>query len=121
MLTREVSSEANSGKVGVTSPPAVTMERKVMMDTHDEPSLASQMIRLFTQFPCAGTRDHGFEVQMPLELSEASYKLVVAHVEFRRKCMNQGFNNLLELLALHHDAFQKACKAAEAAKGGDVQ
>jgi hypothetical protein len=72
------------------------------------------MVRLFTEFPCAGTQDGNFEVQMPREVSQTSYKLIVAHIEFRRKCMNQGFDNLLELLALHYDALQKANDAAAA-------
>jgi len=75
-------------------------------------SIASGLIRLFTEFPCVGTGDPGFSVEMPEELGEASYALVVKSIEFRRRCMNQGFDNLLELLALHH-AHQQKPKAPE--------
>lgn len=86
-----------------------------------EPSIANQLVRLFTEFPCAGTSDPDFELHMPCEVSEASYHLIVNHIEFRRRCMNQGFDNLLELLQMHRDALRKvedivAKKAA--AEGG---
>ncbi len=77
------------------------------MSKTSEQSIASKMIRLFTEFPCAGTNDGGFEIEMPLKLSEACYKVIVNHIEFRRRCMNQGFDNLLELLAMHHDVLQQ--------------
>lgn len=77
------------------------------MNTTKEMSIASRMIRLFTEFPCVGTDDSNFEIELPMELSRQSYEMVVAQIEFRRKCMNQGFDNLLELLKLHFDGYQK--------------
>lgn len=84
-----------------------------MSTRKDEPSVASRMIRLFTEFPCAGINDGDFELQMPPEISEVSYNLIVAHIAFRRKCMNQGFDNLLELLAMHYDTLRKVVAVAE--------
>lgn len=53
-------------------------------------------------------RDKGtFAIEMPAELSENSYQLMIQHIEFRRKCMNQGFDNLLELLKMHWEAYQR--------------
>jgi hypothetical protein len=75
-----------------------------------EQSIAVQMIRLFTEFPCAGTNDANFGLDIPGELSKASYDLIVGHIEFRRRCMNQGFDNLLELLKMHYDAMQSIRK-----------
>ena len=69
-----------------------------------EQSIAMRMVRLFTEFPCVGTNDGDFALEMPAEISRASYELVVGHIEFRRKCMHQGFDNLLELLKMHYDA-----------------
>ena len=70
-------------------------------------STAMNLIRLFTEFPCVGTSDVDFSVEMPREVSDASYDLIVQHIEFRRRCMNQGFDNLLELLKIYKDAMRK--------------
>ena len=78
-----------------------------------EQSIAMKFVRLFTEFPCVGTNDANFELEMPREVSDASYELIVQHVEFRRKCMNQGFDNLLELLAMHKDAMRKMADAVD--------
>jgi hypothetical protein len=44
----------------------------------------------------------GFGLILPDDdLSPDSFRYVRAQIEFRRKCMNQGFDNLLELLAMH--------------------
>jgi len=82
--------------------------------------MATQMIKLFTEFPCAGTNDANFGLEIQAELSKVSYGLIVNHIEFRRRCMNQGFDNLLELLKMHYDALQVVRDAAspEPAKEG---
>ena len=86
------------------------------METVSEQSIASQMIRLIAPFPCAGTGDGDFELEVQREISEVSYGLIVKHIEFRRKCMNQGFDNLLELLQMHRSVIESAeeTKAKEA-------
>jgi len=72
-------------------------------------SVASKLVRLAVGFPCAGQEDgQNFALELPAELSELSYQTVVAHIEFRRKCMNQGFDNLLELLAMSKKTLVKA-------------
>ncbi len=43
----------------------------------------------------------GFGLLLPTELCAESFATIRAQLEFRRKCMNQGFDNLLELLAMH--------------------
>ncbi len=68
--------------------------------------IANDLITLFTQYPCAGDdRGHdAFQLKLPRDLSATAYDAVVKNVEFRRKCMNQGFDNLLELLQIHREA-----------------
>jgi len=59
----------------------------------------------------------GFGLILPVSLSEESISIVRAQLEFRRKCMNQGFDNLLELLELSRkallvkDAPKKQCES----------
>lgn len=53
-------------------------------------------------------RNKRFEVEFPRILSEESYQLIRWNLEFRRKCMNQGFDNLLELLEQHWKVFKEA-------------
>lgn len=88
------------------------------MDTHESrgqsTELSSQLIRLFTAYPCAGADRADFELILPRDMSDRLYEGIVKQIEFRRKCMNQGFDNLLELLAIHKEAFDKASEAADA-------
>ena len=86
-----------------------------MSEANERPSvpLSSQLIRLFTEFPCAGTGEADFELTLSVKLSDSTYEAVLKHVEFRRKCMNQGFDNLLELLAMHKEVFDKVAKVPE--------
>jgi hypothetical protein len=90
------------------------------MSDEKEDCIATKMIRLFTQFPCAGTGDADFSVVLPSELSRRSYELVISSIEFRRKCMNQGFDNLLELLRLHFDGFQDMRAEEKNNEAGEV-
>ena len=46
-------------------------------------------------------RGADFSLLIPKDLSEESYRVIRQNIEFRRKCMNQGFDNLLELLEMH--------------------
>lgn len=77
-----------------------------------EVQLSGQLIQLFTAYPCVGTDDADFALTLPAELSNRVYEAIVKQVEFRRKCMNQGFDNLLELLAIHKEGFDSTAKAA---------
>jgi hypothetical protein len=87
-----------------------------MSSTTERPpvNLSSKMIQLFTAYPCAGEAKGNFGLSLPAELSDCLYAAIVKQVEFRRKCMNQGFDNLLELLAIHKKAFDGAVKVVEA-------
>jgi hypothetical protein len=49
----------------------------------------------------------GYSLTMPAELSQESYDLLVWNLEFRRRCMNQGFDNLLELLKKHWETYRQ--------------
>jgi hypothetical protein len=40
---------------------------------------------------------------LPTDLSLESFEAVKKQIEFRRKCMNQSFDNLLELLEMSRD------------------
>lgn len=77
-------------------------------------NVAYGLIRLFTEFPCVGTGDANFSIELQQELSNEAYEMVVKHIEFRRRCMNQGFDNLLELLELHHSSQQRMLDAVAA-------
>jgi len=90
-----------------------------MIDGMLDESIAGKMVKLFTEFPCAGTKDADFSLDLPLELSKQSYEIVVKQIEFRRKCMNQGFDNLLELLKMHFDGFQEIGRTISEAKADD--
>ncbi len=86
-----------------------------MSDTPERPpvQLSGRLIELFTAYPCVGTGDAEFSLSLPAELSDRIYETVIKQVEFRRKCMNQGFDNLLELLAIHKDGFDATAKVVD--------
>lgn len=46
-------------------------------------------------------------VVFPGDSGREEFALIRQQIEFRRKCMNQGFDNLLELVQMHEDAFLK--------------
>lgn len=75
--------------------------------------LSGRLIEMFTSYPCVGTGDADFSLSLPAELSDRIYEVVVKQVEFRRKCMNQGFDNLLELLAIHKEGFDTTVKVVD--------
>ena len=70
----------------------------------DEQTIESRLIRLVTEYPCTGSGKDDFELHVPEKLTEHCYGTIIAHLKFRQKCMNQGFENLLELLELHRNA-----------------
>lgn len=50
---------------------------------------------------CGAKEKTFFGLTLPNNLSARGFDIVREHIEFRRKCMNQGFDNLLENLAMH--------------------
>lgn len=88
--------------------------------TAEAAPLSSRLIQLFTMYPCAGSDKSDFRLTLPSELSDRAYETVVKHISFRRKCMNQGFDNLLELLAIHKEAFDRTTQAAEEMSPDDM-
>lgn len=42
-----------------------------------------------------------FAVDIPTGLIEDDFATIIEQIEFRRKCHNQGFDNLIELLNMH--------------------
>jgi hypothetical protein len=66
--------------------------------------------KLFVESPDVRDREAHFAVEFPGELTEEMYGLLRQQLEFRRRCMNQGFDNLLELLDLHWQSYQR-CRA----------
>jgi hypothetical protein len=70
---------------------------------------AKPQVTLSVQSPdIINDQDAEFSITMPRDLVEADYRFLRERIEFRRKCMNQGFDNLLELLDKHFVHFQKA-------------
>ena len=56
-----------------------------------------------------------FALYLPTQLEAGeSFDTIVKHIEFRRKCMNQGFDNLLELLAMTRENIEKDVAARKA-------
>lgn len=45
-----------------------------------------------------------FGVNMPRHLTQESIDIVIANIELQRKGMNQGFDNLIELIRLNSKA-----------------
>lgn len=60
--------------------------------------------------PSPDMRDSGgdWSVSFPENISEDDYNFLRERLEHRRKCMNQGFDNLLELLTMHWQYFKDA-------------
>lgn len=54
-----------------------------------------------------------FGLLLPMHLSEESFEAVKRQIEFRRKCMNQGFDNLLELLDIAKGVLVSVAKETE--------
>lgn len=79
----------------------------------DSVELPAKLVQLFTSYPCAGSGKADFSLAFPVELSDRAYEVVVKQIEFRKKCMNQGFDNLLELLAIHKEGFDKTTKVVD--------
>lgn len=50
------------------------------------------------------------------DLSDESFDTIKAHIEFRRRCCNQGFDNLLELIEMTRKATSKMRQKALADK-----
>lgn len=71
-----------------------------------------EMISLQTDDPLPGVIGH-FGLLLPTELSEESFNHITEQIEFRRRCMNQGFDNLLELLAMHKKVLMQKRKKTE--------
>lgn len=67
---------------------------------------------LRVESPVPGPDGSWFALYIPKNIDwTESYDALVWHVEFRRKCMNQGFDNLLELLAKAKENMAKDAKA----------
>lgn len=67
--------------------------------------------------PLPGGAD--FKLLMPAVIGEDSFAYLREFIEFRRKCMNQGFDNLLEVLAIHERQVKEhIAKEAKQATGG---
>lgn len=50
------------------------------------------------------------------DLSDESFDTIKTHIEFRRQCCNQGFDNLLELIEMTRKATSKMRQKALADK-----
>lgn len=76
--------------------------------------MADDKIELKVESPVPGPEhlNSWFALYLPknLDLSE-SFDHLVWHIEFRRKCMNQGFDNLIELLKQTRDTALKDMEA----------
>ena len=58
-----------------------------------------------------------FALYLPTALeTKESFETIVKHIEFRRKCMNQGFDNLLELLNMTRETMEKDVAAMKVEK-----
>jgi hypothetical protein len=75
------------------------------------------MHSLRVENPCPSGRAF-FGLEIPADLSDECFAIIRAQIEFRRRCMNQGFDNLLELLALHEKAVKIGTEKGKAAKEG---
>src|SRR5437870_2537580 len=63
--------------------------------------------------PDSFTGKSWFALYIPKNLSaEEDFDCLRRHIEFRRKCMNQGFDNLLELLAITEEYATKDTEAS---------
>lgn len=62
--------------------------------------MTDDSITLKVESPVPGPNDDWFMLHMPKNLKniEANFAAIRWHIDFRRRCMNQGFDNLLELL-----------------------
>ena len=71
-------------------------------------------IELKVESPVPGPGSSWFALYLPTKLdTEASFEEIKRHIEFRRKCMNQGFDNLLELMEMTKNNIIADAKAAK--------
>jgi hypothetical protein len=80
--------------------------------------MASQeQIEMKVDSPVPGPNSSWFALYVPQNLDwENSFDILVQHVEFRRKCMNQGFDNLLELMRMTRETALKDIAAKPASE-----
>lgn len=76
-----------------------------------------EQIELKVESPVPGPNKSWFALYLPTNLDcEENFASIVKQVEFRRKCMNQGFDNLLELLEMTKATILADVAAAKAEK-----
>lgn len=74
----------------------------------------NEQIELKVESPIPGDSDSWFMLHMPKNLSgEDNFAVIEWHIEFRRKCMNHGFDNLIELLRKTKETMSKDIAAKE--------
>lgn len=78
------------------------MLRRSEMDESTEP----QEVELKTCGTDLRQQHEEFSIKFPKKIDEAQYKLLRWNLEYRKKCMNQGFDNLLELLDKHWETWK---------------
>lgn len=87
-----------------------------------------EQVRLDVESPVPGQPESWFSLYFPKNtIAKEDFDIMVKHIEFRRKCMNQGFDNLIELLNMTRESMLKDAEAAQvtdavtatAAKGRD--
>jgi hypothetical protein len=77
-------------------------------------------LKVASPVPGPDSLNSWFALYLPTQLEAGeSFDTIVEHIEFRRKCMNQGFDNLLELLAMTRTGIEKDVAARKAKEANE--